>query len=67
MEYHPPSTAKEVSKERFFDAIGRLDVHPTPQGSWPYLSEWKTPSGQIRGYSKASKHGTEKTKFFLPQ
>lgn len=50
----PPSNAKEISKELFFRTVGKLDVHPTPQGNWPYLSEWKTPAGFIRGWSKAS-------------
>lgn len=32
-----------VTKEEFYEAInsGRLNVHPSPQGNYPYTNIWK--------------------------
>jgi hypothetical protein len=41
--------AREVSKEEFFAFVGKLDVHPTPVGNWPYTSIFKDRAGVERG------------------
>lgn len=42
---------REVTKEEFFRVIGPQNVHPTPEGKYPYTSIYKTPSGRERGKS----------------
>lgn len=39
----------EVTRKEFFQKIGKLDVHPSIVGSYPYTAIWKTPSGVERG------------------
>ena len=46
---------KRVSREAFFAVINKLDVHPTPQGSYikgrGYLTHWKLRDGSLVGVS----------------
>ena len=41
-----------VSQEQFFATVGQMDVHPTPIGNYPYVSEWKLRDGRVVGLSK---------------
>ena len=56
----PPSGAREITQEEFFNTVGKLDVHPTPTGTWPYLSVWKHRCGRIAGWSKSSSDYSKK-------
>ena len=46
----------EVTKKEFFDAIGKMDVSPVPQGkaynNGRYDVAWKTRTGLIVGLTK---------------
>lgn len=44
-----PVSYREVTKDEFYKAIGNQDVSPTPVGSWPYTSLFKTRAGQVVG------------------
>ena len=60
---------KEVTRKEFFEAIGKLDVHPHPEGKWPYTSYFKTPSGQVRGAIEdhlPEDSGLTKSRYHLP-
>jgi len=35
------TTLREVSKEDFYKFVGPLDVHPVPEGSFPYVTSWQ--------------------------
>lgn len=62
----PSPRAKETTREKFFATVGRLDVHPTSVGEYPYLTEWRHRCGRVAGWSKeTSKHKPEK-KYYLP-
>lgn len=39
----------EVTKAHFFEAIGRLNVHPRIVGPYPYTSIFETPGRTERG------------------
>ncbi len=39
----------EVTKDEFYAAMGRMDVHPQPVGPYPYTSLFKTKSGEVLG------------------
>jgi hypothetical protein len=62
---NPPASAKEVNRNEFFKVIGPLNVYPSPIGDWPYLSVFKTPSGQVMGWSKFGDKG-EPNRYYLP-
>lgn len=53
---------KEVSEKEFFKTIGKLDVHPTAVGKWPYTSLFKNRSGVIVGRIVATTDESGKTK-----
>lgn len=40
-----------VSRDAFYAVVGKLDVHPTPQGPWDhvlgYRSDWKLRDGRL--------------------
>lgn len=40
-----------VTKEKFYEIIGKRDVHPCPAGMWDdelgYTTLWKTRSGNV--------------------
>jgi len=55
---------KEVTKEQFFAAIGKLDVHPHPEGRYPYVSYFKTRSGQVVGKIEDGGH-SKPSRYFL--
>ena len=38
-----------VSKEQFYQVIGKLNVHPQPVGSYPYQTHWKLSDGRVVG------------------
>ena len=63
------AVVRPVSKERFYAAIGRLNVHPQIQpGPYPYTSLWKTLDGSrtIVGKSVGVRDGgTVKQEYFL--
>ena len=42
---------KEVTKEEFYKAIydGKLDVHPYPEGDFPYTSEFRFKNRNVWG------------------
>ena len=62
-----PPSAKEVSKESFFDSVGKKDVTPTPLGSWPYVSHWKTRDRITIGWSAAIPCQYEgESRYFVP-
>ena len=64
-----------VTKEEFFEAInsGRLNVHPTPTGGYPYTSIWKYldygKHGQVFGKSVDvyinGKNGLTRTEYYV--
>ena len=62
-------TWNEVPKDGFYRGIGKQNVHPHPVGSWPYTSEFKTPSGEVRGkvegYLPAGS-ALPKNRYYLP-
>jgi hypothetical protein len=39
----------EVTKDEFYRGIGQQNVHPDPQGKWPYTSLFMTPNREVRG------------------
>ena len=43
---------KQVTKKVFFESVGRRNVHPTPEGAYPYTTLWKTPDGHEVGKSE---------------
>ena len=53
---------KQVSKDDFYKAVGRLNVHPTiVNGTWPYVSDWRfldTPHRHPFGRSVGKPDGT---------
>lgn len=53
----------EVTKDQFYAAIGPLNVHPTPEGPWPYKSVFKTPSGRVMGWIQDGDH-TKPSRYF---
>lgn len=59
----------EVTKEQFFAAINLLNVHPSPEGRWPYTSVFKTPYGEAKGkivdYLPEGS-GLTKSRYYLP-
>lgn len=60
---------REVTKDEFYRAIGPQDVHPSPQGRWPYTSLFKTRAGVVRGKAEDYKpegSGLTKTRYWLP-
>ena len=65
----------QVTKDQFFAAIGKCNVHPRIVGSWPYRSEWRLQAGDRRliGVSqeepKAPEHpnGLTETIYYLMQ
>ena len=64
-------TWNEVSKDKFYRGIGRQNVHPTiVNDRWPYTSEFKTPSGEVRGriegYLPAGS-ALSKNRYYLPE
>lgn len=66
---------RQVTKEEFYEAIysGRLNVHPTPTGPYPYTSVWKfldySRYGQVFGKSVGryinGDNGLTTTDYFL--
>lgn len=40
---------KEVTKDEFWKAVGSLNVHPYPEGKYPYTSYFKFPDGSVFG------------------
>lgn len=61
----PPETAKEVTREEFHQKVLTRDVHPTPEGQYPYLSTFKTPAGFVAGWIQNGDH-TKESRYFLP-
>jgi len=60
---------KEVTKEEFYGAIGKLNCIPDPQGKYPYTSVYKTPDGKEVGrVVKTLENGQypPKSTYFLP-
>ncbi len=47
-----PAGFKVVPRAEFFRAIGPQDVTPIPRGKYPYSSHWRTPRGELRGWSR---------------
>jgi hypothetical protein len=45
-----------INKARFYEIIGKLNVHPCPTGKWDngYLTHWKLPDGIVVGVSHGS-------------
>lgn len=60
----------QISKEEFFAIVGRLDVHPSPQGPWDnrygYVSHWKLRDEHVIGLSDGGTHLQER-RFFIPE
>lgn len=46
-----PAGFASVTRDEFFRVIGPQNVTPYPRGIYPYVSEWKTPGGSLRGWS----------------
>jgi hypothetical protein len=40
---------REVTRDEFYAVIMPLNVHPVPEGRYPYTSNFKTPDGRIIG------------------
>lgn len=40
---------QEVSKDTFYATVAVQNVHPYLSGTYPYTSEWRTPSGCVIG------------------
>lgn len=60
---------KEVTKDEFYRVIGPQNVTPYPTGDWPYLSLFKTPSGEVRGKTEAfipEGQALEQKRYWLP-
>lgn len=51
----------EVSKDDFYEAIGKLNVHPQIVGKYPYTSIFKDPGGVEHGRIDAE------GRYFLPE
>jgi hypothetical protein len=57
---------KYTSKAEFFKAMNPLDVHPHPQGPYPYTTLWKLRCGRLIGKSVARvERGREMTSWYL--
>jgi hypothetical protein len=60
---------REVTKDEFFNAIGPKNVHPTPEGKYPYTSVFYDPNrrehGRIVGELKDGTH-TVVNRYYLP-
>lgn len=41
-----------VTAKQFFAAINRMDVHPKPQGTYPYMNHWEMPNRTLIGRSQ---------------
>lgn len=60
---------RDVSMDEFFSVIGPMDVHPYPQGKWPYTSLFKTRSGFVVGKAEdflPEGSGLTETRYWLP-
>lgn len=63
---------RQVTKDRFYEVMMPCNVHPSPQGKWPYTTDWKTPSGAIIGRVIGSVPSPERPwppryEYFLPE
>lgn len=71
----PPPAAgtgwQAVTRDKFFAHIKPLDVHPSPQGKYPYTSIWRSRAGQARGktvdFFENGTAGNVKTLYCLPK
>jgi len=50
----------EVTREEFFAAIGLRNLHPSPEGEWPYTSNFKTQMGHSYGRIEPVLHPVHK-------
>lgn len=72
---NPPPPAgegfKAVTRDAFFAVIKPLDVHPSPQGKYPYTCLWKSRAGYVRGktvdYYTQGENGLTSTLYCLPK
>lgn len=48
-----PNGFRAVTREEFFRTVGTENVTPVPCGRYPYYNEWRTPAGDVRGWSHA--------------
>lgn len=56
----------EVTKDVFYKTIGRLNVHPSVQGPYPYTSIFRTIDGIERGRVIDSEDGgTKKSRYLI--
>jgi hypothetical protein len=46
-----PNGFSPVTRDEFFRVIGPQNVTPYPRGRYPYVSEWTTQAGTLRGWS----------------
>ena len=46
-----PNGFAAVTRDEFFRAINPQNVTPYPRGRYPYVSEWTTQTGTLRGWS----------------
>jgi hypothetical protein len=52
-----PRPFVRVSRARFYALMGPpLNVHPSPEGEWPYTSKFKTPLGVCYGEIRPIPH-----------
>ena len=66
----PCSAWREVSEAEFYRVIGPQNVHPSPQGKWPYTSLFQTPNREVRGKTVGylpEGSGLEETQYLLPK
>ncbi len=58
---------REVTKEEFYATIGKLDCHPTPEGTYPYVSYFKLRDRTVVGKAVDEQvAGRIETRYYLP-
>lgn len=65
-----PPGMKEVSRDEFFATVAARDVHPTPEGKYPYTSYWRGRAGRVYGVSAnylPEGSGLEETRYYVAQ
>ncbi len=57
---------KKVTREEFYNRIGKSNCHPTSEGKYPYTTVFKTPNRHVVGEIRPIPEYTEKGNLVYP-